>query len=619
MQQQLRRGMESANLRPIVIDGSNVAMRHGSGQVFSCRGIQIVVDYFKARGHDHIMVFVPEWRKETSRPETPISEQYVLEALEKEKILSYTPSRKINGRRIICYDDRFIVKYANLEGGVIISNDQYRDLMQENPEWRKIIEQRLLQFTFANDHFMPPDDPLGKGGPTLDQFLVKDPRELQGAPKKQGYEPRSNSAPVCPHLGNCTFGRKCRYYHPDREQKQSSSAELHMGGGGGSSGGSHTSSTSSRSATSSPIPDGRGVYSSKNSREDLYLHHSPQQQPSSSSSEELRVERLFADSSSSSSPGGSGLDISELSDKLAQTSLQQTTSPSKLHPHAAAGPAHHLSVKFPVHSSYHHIRSAPVLETTPQGLTLMDGSRPPNHTFPIAQVPQIRVRNGTVTEDHTYHLQTQVHGMPAPQDMGFVPVHSQQQGTLVSRDSRQATYVPGQGMGQRYLQQHHQQQQQQQQQGGGEYGDSRHRVGVVSPSNYPSHHQIMSTTAAATYSDQSLSMHNLHQQHFSPNRQQPPPPSGGPPPPQGGYPAPLMPVPPHHHQHHHHMGGVAPPYQEGSNSFRCNFAAERKNLYHRLVVTLPGCEGRIQHVMQTHPELTSSDLPYLMDLVKKLN
>lgn len=33
---------------------------------------------------------------------------------------------------------------------------------------------RLLQFTFVEDHFMIPDDPLGKDGPHLDIFLRKD-------------------------------------------------------------------------------------------------------------------------------------------------------------------------------------------------------------------------------------------------------------------------------------------------------------------------------------------------------------------------------------------------------------------------------------------------------------
>ena len=39
------------NLRPIVIDGSNVAMAHGSSEIFSCRGIEICVEWFQNEGH----------------------------------------------------------------------------------------------------------------------------------------------------------------------------------------------------------------------------------------------------------------------------------------------------------------------------------------------------------------------------------------------------------------------------------------------------------------------------------------------------------------------------------------------------------------------------------------
>ena len=39
------------NLRPIVIDGSNVAMAHGGSKIFSCRGIEICVEWFKNEGH----------------------------------------------------------------------------------------------------------------------------------------------------------------------------------------------------------------------------------------------------------------------------------------------------------------------------------------------------------------------------------------------------------------------------------------------------------------------------------------------------------------------------------------------------------------------------------------
>ena len=64
---------EDSDLLPIVIDGSNVAMSHGKKDRFSCKGIKICVDWFLARGHKDITVFVPLWRKESSRPDAPIS------------------------------------------------------------------------------------------------------------------------------------------------------------------------------------------------------------------------------------------------------------------------------------------------------------------------------------------------------------------------------------------------------------------------------------------------------------------------------------------------------------------------------------------------------------------
>ncbi|EHB10438.1 Putative ribonuclease ZC3H12D [Heterocephalus glaber] len=194
----------ASSLRPIVIDGSNVAMSHGSKEVFSCRGIQLAVDWFRDRGHTYIKVFVPSWRKEPSRSDTPVREQHVLEELERQAVLVYTPSRKVNGKRVVCYDDRYIVKVAYEKDGVIVSNDNYRDLQSENPEWKWFIEQRLLMFSFVNDRFMPPDDPLGRHGPTLSNFLSRRPR------------PPEPSWQHCPYGKKCTYGIKCKFYHPER-------------------------------------------------------------------------------------------------------------------------------------------------------------------------------------------------------------------------------------------------------------------------------------------------------------------------------------------------------------------------------------------------------------------
>ena len=46
---------------------------HGNKEVFSCRGIKLCVEWFRARGHKEITVFVPKWRKEAARPDNPVT------------------------------------------------------------------------------------------------------------------------------------------------------------------------------------------------------------------------------------------------------------------------------------------------------------------------------------------------------------------------------------------------------------------------------------------------------------------------------------------------------------------------------------------------------------------
>lgn len=192
------------NLRRIVIDGSNVAMQHGNREVFSCKGIKYAVDYFKQRGHRKIVVFVPLWRKESPRKDAPITDQEILMELEKERILVFTPARTIKGRRVACYDDRYILKVAHELDGIVVSNDNYRDLLNENEGFRKVVEERLLMYSFMEDKFMPPDDPLGRHGPSLDNFLRKTPTAPEPLP------------PTCPYGKKCTYGNKCKYHHPER-------------------------------------------------------------------------------------------------------------------------------------------------------------------------------------------------------------------------------------------------------------------------------------------------------------------------------------------------------------------------------------------------------------------
>ena len=55
---------ERGSLRPIVIDGSNVAYCHGEDKKFTIRGLEIVVDDFIIRGSEKkkIVAFLPQKR-----------------------------------------------------------------------------------------------------------------------------------------------------------------------------------------------------------------------------------------------------------------------------------------------------------------------------------------------------------------------------------------------------------------------------------------------------------------------------------------------------------------------------------------------------------------------------
>ena len=137
----------------------------------------------------------------------------------------------------MCYDDRFIVKLAADRGGVIVSNDHFRDLLVENiPQWTEAIENRLLMYTFVGDSFMVPSDPLGKHGPHLDTFLRFQSGRSQTSEGTVEHPVPRDKQP-CPYKEKCNFGPRCRYYHPERENK---------GGGGGGEG----------RDTSSPLQDG---------------------------------------------------------------------------------------------------------------------------------------------------------------------------------------------------------------------------------------------------------------------------------------------------------------------------------------------------------------------------
>ncbi|CAG7823223.1 unnamed protein product, partial [Allacma fusca] len=183
-------------LRPIAIDGCNVAWGHGNDQEFSYKGIVLCADYFRARGHS-VKAFVP-------RQHQHLIPRDIVDELVRDEVLVFTPSRQPGnqGKRITAYDDRFIVQYAVCTGGVVISNDNFNDLYSEQLSWRDTITNRVLQHTWiSKDILMFQLDPMGrKGHLTLDEFL-KFPSnnatlDTSTSSKSMDMVPRLDSTPL---------------------------------------------------------------------------------------------------------------------------------------------------------------------------------------------------------------------------------------------------------------------------------------------------------------------------------------------------------------------------------------------------------------------------------------
>lgn len=78
-------------------------------------------------------------------------DQDILLELERTRMLVFTPSREIGGKRMVCYDDRYILRLASELDGVVVSNDNYRDLANESPAFRSVVQNNILMYSFVND------------------------------------------------------------------------------------------------------------------------------------------------------------------------------------------------------------------------------------------------------------------------------------------------------------------------------------------------------------------------------------------------------------------------------------------------------------------------------------
>lgn len=151
------------------------------------KGLDICIQHFKKMGHN-VKAVVPQFRQKKDKS----TDQKRLDELYKAGDVLLAPSKSIPGQYSSSYDDRLILSVAEKFDGVVISNDNFRDLLQTDndckfavfnsnhnqlkspnfiPAWKKIIKTRVIGYTWVMDEFFLPDDPYGRHGPKLKDLL----------------------------------------------------------------------------------------------------------------------------------------------------------------------------------------------------------------------------------------------------------------------------------------------------------------------------------------------------------------------------------------------------------------------------------------------------------------
>ena len=198
-------------LPKVVLDGQNIAFEHGNKlaiglnikKMFSYEGLRIAFEALYKRG----------FKAEFILPSFHLGKKRV-ERFDKAKAIDYLTEFdvfiKVKGTGSNKKDDSFILQHAFNNNLIIISNDQYRNKLEELSEkeynlWKPWLDKNRLGFKFENDSFIIDSDCLSLKYNTVetsileksevlikkDKAIIPKPKEII-KPVRKPHNPYSN-------------------------------------------------------------------------------------------------------------------------------------------------------------------------------------------------------------------------------------------------------------------------------------------------------------------------------------------------------------------------------------------------------------------------------------------
>ncbi|PRP81252.1 hypothetical protein PROFUN_02086 [Planoprotostelium fungivorum] len=135
----------------IVLDGPNVAKKHGRDTDISSEGIQIALNYYNERGHDAIC-FLPQHYVKRKHQTTVTLAGYIPTATNIPMILSLVDKGTVILTPPQDYDDDYCIQYAMRYWDHVDKTDRTEKQKSRIKKW---LREHLISFTFVRDEFLP--------------------------------------------------------------------------------------------------------------------------------------------------------------------------------------------------------------------------------------------------------------------------------------------------------------------------------------------------------------------------------------------------------------------------------------------------------------------------------
>eukprot|EP00922_Rhytidocystis_sp_ex-Travisia-forbesii_P017724 GHVS01026424.1.p1 GENE.GHVS01026424.1~~GHVS01026424.1.p1 ORF type:complete len:1133 (+),score=362.63 GHVS01026424.1:204-3401(+) len=149
------RGLRRLVPRCVVLDGCNIAYRR-TNKVFDGADLHKATEYFYSRNVDELRVVLPEWRLDAqSSNNVRLRNVEALSSLDASRVTIRVPGRELYNcaggqiKKSCCYDDNVMWQTRERSDGVVISNDHFRDICQDQPNQVDAIRRRLVRFDFS--------------------------------------------------------------------------------------------------------------------------------------------------------------------------------------------------------------------------------------------------------------------------------------------------------------------------------------------------------------------------------------------------------------------------------------------------------------------------------------